>query len=42
MCSGVILLYEIPPVVIGENTMFMVEEDLLRSKGVETTVINDQ
>ncbi|SVD05126.1 uncharacterized protein METZ01_LOCUS357980 [marine metagenome] len=42
MCSGVILLYEIPPVVIGENTTFMVEEDLLRSKGVETTVINDQ
>ena len=42
MCSGVTLLYEIPPVVIGENTTFMVEEDLLRSKGVETTVINDQ
>ena len=41
MCSGAILLYEIPKVVIGENKTFMGEEDLLRSKGVETTVVNN-
>jgi creatinine deaminase len=41
MCTGAILLYEIPKVVIGENTTFMGEEDLLRAKGVETIVMND-
>ena len=35
MCSGAILLYGIPRVVIGENVTFMGEEDLLRSRGVE-------
>jgi len=41
MCTGAILLYGIPKVVIGENQTFMGEEDLLRSKGVETTVLNN-
>ena len=41
MCSGAILLYGIPKVVIGENVTFMGEEDLLRSKGVETIVLQD-
>lgn len=41
MCSGAILLYKIPHVVIGENATFMGEEDLLRSRGVEVTVLND-
>ena len=42
MCTGAILLYGIPKVVIGENQTFMGEEDLLRSKGVETVVLQDQ
>ncbi len=42
MCSGAILLYGIPDVYIGENKTFMGEETLLESKGVNTTVINDQ
>ena len=39
MCSGAILLYEIPHVVIGENRTFMGEEDLLRSRGVEVEIM---
>ncbi|MDP1983530.1 MAG: nucleoside deaminase [Sulfuritalea sp.] len=34
MCTGAILLYGIPRIVIGENQTFMGEEDLLRSHGV--------
>ena len=41
MCSGAILLYGIPRVIVGENTTFMGEEELLRSRGVEVTVVND-
>jgi cytosine deaminase len=41
MCSGTILLYGIPRVVIGENQTFMGEEMLLRSRGVEVTVLDD-
>jgi cytosine deaminase len=42
MCSGTILLYGIPRVVIGENTTFTGEEALLRSKGVEVIVMDNQ
>jgi cytosine/creatinine deaminase len=42
MCTGAILLYGIPKVVIGENKNFLGAEDLLRSKGVEVVVVNDQ
>lgn len=42
MCSGTILLYGIPKVVIGENRTFMGEEALLRSRGVEVEVLNDE
>lgn len=42
MCSGTILLYGIPKVIVGENKTFMGEEDLLRSRGVEVTVVDDQ
>ena len=42
MCSGAILLYGIPRVVIGENTSFMGEEELLRSRGVDVQVVQDQ
>jgi cytosine deaminase len=41
MCSGAILLYGIPRVVIGENRSFMGEEALLRSRGVELTVLDN-
>lgn len=41
MCSGAILLYGIPRVVIGENRSFMGEEELLRSRGVQLTVLDD-
>lgn len=42
MCSGAILLYGIPKVVIGENSSFMGEEVLLKSRGVEVIVLQDQ
>lgn len=41
MCSGAILLYGIPKVVIGENKTFMGEEEWLRSKGVSLEVLQD-
>jgi cytosine deaminase len=41
MCSGTILLYGIPRVVVGENRTFMGEEALLRSRGVEVVVLQD-
>ena len=41
MCSGAILLYGIPRVVIGEHHTFMGEEALLRSRGVEVVVLDD-
>ena len=34
MCTGAILLYGIPKVIVGENRTFMGEEELLRSRGV--------
>lgn len=41
MCSGAILLYGIPKVVIGENSNFLGEEALLRQRGVELEVLDD-
>jgi cytosine deaminase len=41
MCSGAILLYGIPRVVVGENTTFMGEEALLRSRRVDVQVVQD-
>tara|TARA_Y100001933_G_scaffold207400_3_gene210572 strand:+ start:2301 stop:2726 length:426 start_codon:yes stop_codon:yes gene_type:complete len=41
MCSGAILLYGIPRVVIGENRSFMGEEALLKSRGVALEVLDD-
>jgi cytosine deaminase len=41
MCSGAILLYGIPRVVIGENRTFLGEEELLRSRGVSLTILQD-
>jgi cytosine/creatinine deaminase len=41
MCTGAILLYGIPRVVVGENRTFYGGEDYLRSRGVEVVVLND-
>lgn len=41
MCSGAIVLYGIPKVVIGENRNFMGEEAWLKSRGVEVEVVDD-
>ncbi len=41
MCTGAILLYGIPRVIIGENRNFMGSEDLLREQGVEVEVLQD-
>ncbi|MFT3855169.1 MAG: nucleoside deaminase [Ilumatobacteraceae bacterium] len=41
MCTGAILLYGIPTVIIGEHRTFMGGEDLLRSRGVEVIVVDD-
>jgi len=41
MCSGAILLYGIPHVVVGENQTFMGEEALLRARGVRVDVVQD-
>lgn len=42
MCSGAILLYGIPTVIIGENQTFLGEEDWLRSRGVSVRVLQDE
>ena len=42
MCSGAILLYGIPRVVIGENRTFMGEEALLASRGIEIEVLQSE
>lgn len=41
MCSGAILLYGIPRVIVGENRTFMGEEALLRGRGVTVEVLQD-
>ena len=41
MCSGAVLLYGIPNVVIGENVNFRGPEEYVKSRGVEVTVLND-
>jgi creatinine deaminase len=41
MCSGAVLLYGIPTVIIGENINFLGEEDLLRQRGVTVKVLQD-
>ena len=42
MCSGAILLYGIPRVVVGENVTFRGEEELLRARGVSVEVVQDR
>src|SRR5713226_4219390 len=42
MCTGAILLYGIPQVVVGENRTFLGEEALLRARGVRVDVVQDE
>ena len=42
MCSGAVLLYGIPRVIVGENRTFQGPEDYLRSRGVELTIVDDE
>jgi cytosine deaminase len=41
MCSGAILLYRIPRIIVGENQTFLGEEELLRSRGVIVEVLQE-
>ncbi len=41
MCSGAVLLYGIPKVIVGENITFQGPEEYLRRRGVDVVVIND-
>jgi len=41
MCSGAILLYKIPRVVVGENRTFMGAEDYMRANGIAVEVVQD-
>jgi cytosine/creatinine deaminase len=41
MCTGAILLYKIPRLVVGENVTFTGDEDLLRARGVRVDVLQD-
>jgi creatinine deaminase len=41
MCSGAILLYGIPRVIVGENQTFLGDEEHLRSRGVSVEVLQD-
>ena len=41
MCSGAVLLYEIPHVVVGENRTFQGPEDYVRSRGVRLDIVDD-
>src|SRR5271155_1887353 len=42
MCSGAILLYRIPRVIVGENRTFMGEEEWLRRRGVDVEVLQER
>jgi creatinine deaminase len=42
MCSGAIVLYRIPRVVVGENRTFLGAEDYLRANGIEVEVVQDE
>ena len=41
MCSGAIVLYKIPRVVVGENKTFLGAEDYMRSQGIQVDVVQD-
>ena len=41
MCSGAVLLYGIPRIIVGENVTFRGEEDLLQARGVQIEILQD-
>ncbi|MFW9964529.1 MAG: nucleoside deaminase [Candidatus Sifarchaeia archaeon] len=41
MCSGAVLLYGIPKVIVGENTTFQGPEQYVRERGVDVKILND-
>jgi cytosine deaminase len=41
MCSGAIVLYKIPRVIVGENRTFLGAEEYMRSKGIQVDVVQD-
>jgi creatinine deaminase len=41
MCSGAIVLYKIPRVIVGENKTFVGAEDYMRSQGIQVKVVQD-
>lgn len=41
MCSGAVLLYKIPKVIVGENQTFLGPEEYVRSRGVDVHVVQD-
>ena len=42
MCSGAVVLYKIPRVVVGENKTFLGAEDYMRANGIEVNVMQDE
>ena len=42
MCSGAIVLYKIPRVVVGENKTFLGAEDFMRANGIQVEVVQDE
>jgi cytosine/creatinine deaminase len=42
MCSGTVLLYKIPRIIIGENQTFRGPEDYVRARGVHLKIIQDK
>jgi cytosine deaminase len=42
MCSGAIVLYKIPRVVVGENRTFLGAEEYMRAHGIQVEVVQDE
>ena len=42
MCSGAVLLYGIPKVIVGENENFQGPEEYVRSRGVDVVIVDDE
>src|SRR6185436_4341727 len=42
MCSGAIVLYKIPHVIVGENRTFLGAEEYMRSNGIQVNVVQDE
>jgi cytosine deaminase len=42
MCSGAIVLYKIPRVIVGENRTFLGAEEYMRTNGIQVEVVQDE